>query len=400
MIDNDSQLAQLSHLDTMLAQATSIDEITDIRDKVRAMQVYAQNIKASKEEIIGIAEARIKAERRAGQELRGMELTPGGDGSNQHVKKEQWSSNSTNPTLEDMNISKYNSSKWQLISWIPDDVFEEELEKCHEFLKEPTTEGFANIGKRYKPRGKNIVKNNIEGEVILYCGEAQNMHMLPDEIADLIVTSPPYNLGHESWPMGGAGRIPRRKGVGYVDMVQENQYQDWQVDCLNECYRVATQGASMFYNHKTRVKDGKLIHPMDWIRDSLWVIRQEIIWDRKSTHNHSASLFWPEDERIYWLTKNAPKLPDAPIGKSSIWREFGPIPNNSWHPAPFTIKLPEMIIRAIGIPGGTILDPFVGSGTTLKAATKYGYKCIGVDSNQEYLKNVCEETGWTIENAT
>jgi len=201
--------------------------------------------------------------------------------------------------------------------------------------------------------------------------------------------------------MGGNGRTPRGNGIGYSDSEAEDKYQQWQNDCLIEMYRVAKVGASLFYNHKVRGKRGTIIHPMDWLRNERnpWTLRQEIVWDRGSTHNHCPSLFWPEDERIYWMTKGTPRLPDRPIGIPSVWRFHGPVAG-TWHPAPFPPELPRRCIEAVGREGIVVLDPFAGSGTTLKVALEYGYDAIGVDISVDYLKKAAMENGWTKANVT
>jgi len=228
---------------------------------------------------------------------------------------------------------------------------------------------------------------------IFYIGKAEDMSFLKDKEIDIIITSPPYNLGQEKWPMGGNGRTPRESGIGYSDHgddMPEEEYQQWQIQCLNEFYRVARPGASLFYNHKVRQRGGDIIHPVTWILGtSKWILRQEIIWDRTSTHNHTPTLFWPQDERIYWLTKGKPNLMDKSINVPSVWTEFGPIPRTN-HPAPFTPALPKMILKAVGKPGDIILDPFGGSMTTCLVASTMGYKSIGVDISEEYVKKAEE----------
>jgi len=230
----------------------------------------------------------------------------------------------------------------------------------------------------------------------LFVCKAENMAFLPDKSIDIIITSPPYNLGQEKWPMGGNGRTPRETGIGYSsheDDMPEDQYQEWQIRCLKEFYRVAKQGASLFYNHKIRQREGSIIHPMSWLQGtSQWLLRQEVIWDRKSTHNHTPTLFWPQDERIYWLTKGKPNLNEKSVGVSSVWRQFGPKPNAD-HPAPFTPELPKMILLAIGKPGDVILDPFGGSMTTCVVASAMGYRSIGVDISEDYVKKASELLG-------
>lgn len=232
----------------------------------------------------------------------------------------------------------------------------------------------------------------------LIVARAESMSQVTDESVDLIITSPPYNLGRDNWPMGGDGRIPRQNGIGYDhhrDVMSEDEYREWQVNVLIELYRVAKHGASLFYNHKTRIKDGHLVHPMDWLRDERnpWIIRQEIIWNRGSTHNHNRALFWPYDERIYWMTKGRPALPDKPIGMSTVWEFHGPVAS-TWHPAPFPPELPKRCIEAVGRDGITVLDPFAGSCTTLKVALEYGYDAIGVDISKEYLERAAKENKW------
>jgi modification methylase len=227
----------------------------------------------------------------------------------------------------------------------------------------------------------------------LMVGDAQAID-LPDCSVDVIITSPPYNLGEaETWPMGGHGR-EGRNGIGYSDAMSDELYRQWQVSVLDELYRVTKPGGSLFYNHKTRTQDGVLIHPMAWLsRVDRWTLRQEIIWDREVTHNHSATLFWPIDERIYWFTKGKPALYGDSIGMPSVWRFHGPQPH-TWHPAPFSEGLPRRCLQAIGGRELVVLDPFAGSCTTLKVAYEMGHTAIGVDISDEYLERAKGDYGW------
>jgi len=229
----------------------------------------------------------------------------------------------------------------------------------------------------------------------LYCADARALP-LEDACIDLIITSPPYNLHSERWPMGGNGRTPRPEGIGYDDDLPESVYQSQQLAALKELYRVSREGASLFYNHKIRQVNGSMIHPLDWLRheSNPWIIRQEIVWNRKSTHNHCPSLFWPQTERVYWMTKGEPTLPNKPIGMADIWTFFGPVPNTS-HPAPFQDKLPHLCLDALGRPGITVLDPFGGSMTTVRVALLRGYHAIGVDIDQSYLDEAKRVNKWT-----
>jgi len=227
----------------------------------------------------------------------------------------------------------------------------------------------------------------------LKVGDAEDLPLEASSV-DLIITSPPYNLGHDDWQFGGEGRTGRENGIGYEDDRDETEYQQWQLNVLQELYRVADGGASLFYNHKPRQRDGKVIHPMDWLRDDSnpWTLRQEIVWNRKATHNHSPTIFWPVDERVYWLTKSDPDIPDDGTGMKSVWTFHGPKPDTD-HPAPFPDELPRRCIEAVGENGDVVLDPFGGSMTTCEVAAKLGYESIGVDIDEDYVAKKRVEWG-------
>lgn len=243
---------------------------------------------------------------------------------------------------------------------------------------------------------KKIEQNYFSDDAIkptLYVADAQDLPF-EDNSVDLIITSPPYNLGHKNWKMGGEGRDERENGIGYQDDRDEREYQQWQLNVFNELYRVASKGASFFYNHKPRQVNGEVIHPMDWIRDDSnpWTLRQEIVWDRESTHNHSPGIFWPIDERVYWMVKGEPKLPDDGTGMHSVWEFHGPKPDTE-HPAPFPNELPRRCIEAVGTDGDIVLDPFGGSMTTCEVAAKLSYESYGVDIDKSYVTKKRKEWG-------
>lgn len=277
------------------------------------------------------------------------------------------------------------------LSCLPDDYLVERFEASaiSPNLKGSTVRGWLKELKAISA-GNHIPLASLHP--VLYCARAEDLPLENDTV-DIIITSPPYNLGKENWPMGGDGRRERSAGIGYGDDLSEDEYQTWQVVCLNEMYRVAKEGASLFYNHKVRNRDGHGIHPIEWIIQSFWTFRQEIIWDRGSTHNHNPVYFWPHDERIYWLTKGPPRLPKRAIGQPTIWRFHGPVAD-TWHPAPFHEELPRRCLEATAQPGMTVLDPFMGSGTTCKVALSFGCYAIGVDICQDYIDMARKEHGW------
>ncbi|MFQ6119461.1 MAG: DNA-methyltransferase [Methanosarcinales archaeon] len=220
------------------------------------------------------------------------------------------------------------------------------------------------------------------------CGDAlEILKQLPDNSIDIGVTSPPYNKreNKKGW------LVNKVVYKGATDNLPENKYQKIQIEVLNQLYRVIKPGGSFFYNHKIRWERGLMLHTMDWLRKTKWVIRQEIIWDRMIAANIRGWRFWQVEERIYWLYKPkgnniiGEELKSKHALLTSIWR-FPP-ENKNPHPAPFPIALPVRAIYSImdEKKGGIIIDPYCGSGTTLVAAKILGHHYIGIDISQDYV---------------
>jgi len=222
----------------------------------------------------------------------------------------------------------------------------------------------------------------------IFCGNTLDiLKTLDKDIVDVGITSPPYN------------KMEKQKGWlvknviydNYKDVKSEEEYQQEQIEVLNEIFRITKEGGSFFYNHKTRWDKGKMLHPMEWLLKTKWCVKQEIIWDRMIAANIRGWRFWQVDERIYWLYKpiNNNKIGEELQSKhaqlSSIWR-FPPERDNP-HPAPFPITLPTRIITSIlNENDGLVLDPYCGSGTTLVVAKLLNKKYVGIDISQEYIE--------------
>ena len=114
---------------------------------------------------------------------------------------------------------------------------------------------------------------------------------------DVSITSPPYNKQEKNkgW------LVKNVKYDSYKDSKSEKEYEEEQISVINEIFRITKEGGSFFYNHKTRWEKGIMIHPMEWLLKTKWVVRQEIIWDRTIAANIRGWRFWQVDERIYWL---------------------------------------------------------------------------------------------------
>ena len=140
------------------------------------------------------------------------------------------------------------------------------------------------------------------------------MKDLPDECVDLIVTSPPYNKRGLSCG-GGSSPAENKKQIwnsfidynSYDDNMDEEEYRKWQIDIINECFRILKPGGSIFYNHKIR-RLNNTAHFPEWVFHTNATFYQMIIWDRCSVYDMNTNYLCPNTELIFWLTKGVPRV--------------------------------------------------------------------------------------------
>ena len=215
-----------------------------------------------------------------------------------------------------------------------------------------------------------------------------NMHILKQidsDYFDLGITSPVYNKKNNQGPI-----IKKVEYDTYDDNLPEDVYQQKQIEVLDEIYRTIKPGGSFFYNHKCRWDNGNMIHPIIWLSKTQWMIKQEIVWNRKITGNLRGWRFWQADERIYWLYKpNHSKIGKELLPKHAnlmaIWDIMPEMKNP--HPAPFPLDIPTRIIYSLfdDDKDKIVLDPYVGSGTVPLACKLFGCNYVGIDISNNYV---------------
>jgi len=200
---------------------------------------------------------------------------------------------------------------------------------------------------------------------------------LDDNTIDVIITSPPYNLGNNH-------HTGTKRHTPYEDNINETAYQNWQIKVLNECCRVLKKNGSMFYNHKNRIKGGVQISPYEWLFKTSFFIKQEIVWINRSQNFHKIR-FYPWTERVYWLVKEKTTTLKNTINHSDVfsWREWKPVGMNGTHNRAFPEKMVADILKCFPY-AKNVLDPFAGSGTTLLVAKKMGKQFLGFEIDKQY----------------
>ncbi|KXK49622.1 MAG: DNA modification methylase [Chlorobi bacterium OLB5] len=166
----------------------------------------------------------------------------------------------------------------------------------------------------------------------------------------------------------------------HSDSMPHEEYVMWQRNCLAHMLNIITEEGAIFYNHKWRVQNGLLQDRHDIVDG--FPVRQIIIWKRKGGINFNAGYFLPTYEVIYLIAQKGFKLKPKTNAYGDVW-EFSQEMNNP-HPAPFPVALIDRIISSTY--AKTVLDPFMGSGTTAISALNNDIDFIGIEISKEYCK--------------
>ncbi len=248
-----------------------------------------------------------------------------------------------------------------------------------------------------------VERNQFESDAVICCEDnLKFMRRLPDESMNLIVTSPPYNLGKE-----------------YEKRISQENYVKAQAACIAEAARLLASRGSICWQVGNYVDCGEIL-PLDILLYPLFKshglqLRNRIVWT--FGHGlHCLKRFSGRHETILWFTKSedytfnldpvripskypnkryfkGPKkgeLSCNPLGKNptDVWD----IPNvksnhieKTKHPCQFPVGLVERLILALTHEGDSVLDPYIGVGSTAIAAIKNGRSVYGCDHDKKYI---------------
>lgn len=227
------------------------------------------------------------------------------------------------------------------------------------------------------------------------CGDsrlAETFKQIAGDGVDMSVTSPPYNQKIDGFKPSGMHRQRNGKGwvdkvarLAYSDSLPEEEYQASQRKLLSNCFDVMKSSGGLFYNHKNRYREKVVVSPMNWIPGP-FKLRQEIIWSRHGSVTQNARMFLPSDERIFWMYKGDDFFFDDSTeikSWSTVWDLH--MESNLTHAVAFPIELPKRCIIAASRKGDIVLEPYLGSGTTLIACEQTGRRCRAIELDPGYV---------------
>jgi hypothetical protein len=144
---NNYELTLLDQAGQALAEAQSFDQIKEIRDKAEAVRKYAQSASLGLDIQNRAAEVKLRAERQAGKLLAQMTLRGGDRRSKSHSKRLK---------LDDLGISRNQSTRWQMQARVPENIFREHIRETCDAGKELTSARLIRLARQW---GKSAVVN-------------------------------------------------------------------------------------------------------------------------------------------------------------------------------------------------------------------------------------------------
>jgi adenine-specific DNA-methyltransferase len=244
---------------------------------------------------------------------------------------------------------------------------------------------------------------SLSRHIVVYPGDClELLHRIPDESMQLIITSPPYNIGKE-----------------YEKKLKLKVYLDQQAEVIRECVRVLSPQGSICWQVGNYVNNGSII-PLDTVLYPIFTefgltMRNRIIWHFE--HGlHCSKRFSGRYETIIWFSKTkdyvfnldpvrvpqkypgkkyfkgpkAGKYSCNPLGKNpgDLWV----IPNvksnhveKTEHPCQFPVELIERLVLSMTNEDDWVFDPFLGTGTTIIAAIRHNRRGVGAETVSKYL---------------
>jgi adenine-specific DNA-methyltransferase len=225
--------------------------------------------------------------------------------------------------------------------------------------------------------------------------------------AQLIITSPPYNLGKE-----------------YEEALSLDDYLHAQRETITECVKILSPTGSICWqvgNYIESLGSQKEVYPLDIMLYDIFKglglrLRNRIVWhfghglhaSRRFSGRHETILWFTFDTSDYLFNLDAVRVPQKYPGKKAYkgphtgkpsGNPLGKNPSDVWHmpnvksnhiektihPCQFPIALVERLILALTNDGDLVVDPYIGVGTTAAASVMHNRRAAGADIVESYL---------------
>jgi site-specific DNA-methyltransferase (adenine-specific) len=215
--------------------------------------------------------------------------------------------------------------------------------------------------------------------VTLYHGDSREfLPTLADQSVDAVITDPPYDARTHKGALTNKGGT--RGGTGAIDFAEfthERQVETFvQLGRITKGWVIATLATSTAFRFDLDAPEGlRCLRVGAWVKPNAM---PQISGDRPGMGWEPVVCLHRSDARAKWNGG----------GKSGVW--IHPVIQNEGHATVKPLPMVADWVRLFTNPGDLILDPFAGSGTTLRAAKDEGRRAIGVELDERYCEVIAK----------
>ena len=281
--------------------------------------------------------------------------------------------------LSDFGITKNESSAFQKIASLPEETFENEIENAKEETNkriELTTSRMLNVAKQYeldkkrdieseKVKTVNINDNVINGDSLKVLND------LDDGVIDIVITDPPYGINYKSNSSIYDNTITKRGLLNDGDEAFE--LLDKTCEILQ---RKTSENAHLYFFCSWTV-----FSKFESIIGKYFTIKTPLVWDKKNLTQGDLYNDWSnQTEIILYCVKGKKGFNKRKGNLLSVSRLHT---SKMVHPTQKPVELIKHILDASALKNDFIVDPFMGSGSTIKACNEYKLKSLGIELDDE-----------------
>ena len=230
------------------------------------------------------------------------------------------------------------------------------------------------------------IDHNFKGATIIHGDTLQVLKTFPTGVFGGILTDPPYASGaadQSGRQKSTAAKYSSAKTDNLLpdfegDSKDQRSWTHWAAEWLAEARRCSREGAPICVFIDWR----QLPSLTDALQWAGWIWRGTLVWD-KTNSRPQRGRFRQQAEFVVWgsnghmpVDRNAPVLP-------GVFRQSMPALAKRIHQTEKPLEVMRDMVKIVE-PGGIILDPFAGAGTTVLAAKLEGYPAVGIELSPHY----------------
>jgi site-specific DNA-methyltransferase (adenine-specific) len=359
-----------------LAEIKSIETGINYLNKVKAIEVWAKAEKKDAELQNMIAEQKIRTQRILGKLLKESEVSKAGYAPMKKVESQD--SIPPKTKLSDFGISANESSTFQKIAALPEEIFEREISVAKDESKkriELTTSRLLTAAKKYefetnKTEFDKIIETTNENQIIINGNSIDILPTLEKNKYDLLLTDPPYGMDFKSgW--NDKNKIANDNINNTISVLN---------DVLLKSIPLLKDDAHFYIfgniDYLEQIKP---------IIENYLVLKNILIWDRKVIGMGDLKSYGKSYDIIYFGYKKIFKELNGVRDRDIL--EFNRVdPLKNIHPTEKPLDLLQYLIKKSTKEKDCILDPFAGGGSTLLAAKSLNRMATGIELENNYYK--------------